>query len=255
LNGVSLGTRVFGVASLGLGIIGLVWGEFASAWQPIQAFGDVPGREALAYIAAGGLALGGLAVQFPRFVRAGAVLLALLYFAFALFWLPRVIGFPKMFGTWGGMLQEFASAIAAAIVYASHAPPDCAGCAATLRVSRYLFGICVISFGVVHFTAISATAAMAPRWIAPGAEFWAILTGVAFVLAGIAILSGILDVLAARLLSAMLVVFGLLVWLPQLFAYPQAHLVWAGNAVNLAMVGAAWIVAELLGRQQALGRG
>ena len=64
-----------------------------------------------------------------------------------------------------------------------------------------------------------------------------------------------LDLLAARLLAAMLAVFGLLVWLPALAAHPQAHLTWAGNAVNLASVGAAWIVAELLGRQHLSRKG
>ena len=248
-SGVSPGARVFGGASLALGAIGFVWGDFATAWQPVQAFGDVPGRVGLAYAAAVPLVVGGAAMQVPRTLRGGAALLALTYAIFAAFWLPRVIGFPGIFGTWAGMLQELALAAAAAIAYAGRAPADCRVCAATLRAGRYVFGVCVVSFGVAHFTAISATAMMVPKWLPPGPEFWVILTGVAFVLAGVAILSGMLDLLAARLLAAMLGVFGLLVWLPALAAHPQAHLTWAGNAVNLASVGAAWIVAELLGRQ------
>jgi len=47
--------------------------------------------------------------------------------------------------------------------------------------------------------------------VADGGNFWAILTGTAFALAGIAILSGILDVLAARLLALMLLVFSVFV--------------------------------------------
>ena len=63
-------------------------------------------------------------------------------------------------------------------------------------------------------------------------------------LAGIAILSGILDVLAARLLGLMLLVFSVLVLVPGPFAHPHDHVAWGSNAYNLAAVGAAWIFAE-----------
>jgi hypothetical protein len=44
----------------------------------------------------------------------------------------------------------------------------------------------------------------------------------------------------------MLVGFGLLVWLPALFADPHKLINWAGNAQNLAITGAAWIVPDFL---------
>jgi hypothetical protein len=44
---------------------------------------------------------------------------------------------------------------------------------------------------------------MVPKWIPPGQHFWAVATGVAFLLASAAILSGVLAVLAARLLTVM----------------------------------------------------
>jgi hypothetical protein len=60
--------------------------------------------------------------------------------------------------------------------------------------------------------------------------FWAIVTTIAFVLAAIALLSGRSALLAARLLTAMLIGFGLLVWLPAPFADPHKMINWAGNA-------------------------
>jgi hypothetical protein len=65
-----------------------------------------------------------------------------------------------------------------------------------------------------------------------------------FVLAGVAMLSGILDALAARLLALMLLIFSVLVLAPGIFAHPQNHISWGLNAYNLAAVGAAWIFAE-----------
>jgi len=38
----------------------------------------------------------------------------------------------------------------------------------------------------------------------------------------------------------------LLVWLPAPFADPHALFNWAGNVQNLAITGAAWIVADFL---------
>jgi predicted tellurium resistance membrane protein TerC len=83
-----------------------------------------------------------------------------------------------------------------------------------------------------------------------GGPFWTVLTGIGFVLAGLAIVSGVLDVLAARLLGLMLLVFSLLLLTPRIFATPHDHVAWGANAYNLTAVGATWIVAEWLAMQR-----
>ena len=85
-----------------------------------------------------------------------------------------------------------------------------------------------------------------------GGEFWTIVTGICFVLAGLAILSGIQDVLAARLLALMFLVFNVVALPPFIFAYPKDHTAWGGNAYNLAAVAAAWIVADSIATRHAL---
>src|ERR1044072_5213939 len=116
----NLGTHVYGLGAIALGLVGLAWGDFATVWQPIQALPfAVPHRLALAYVAAAGLLSAGLAIQWRRSARAGLLVLTILYFIFALLWLPRVIGFPQLFGTWGGFLEEMSLVSAAVIVYAS----------------------------------------------------------------------------------------------------------------------------------------
>ena len=61
-----LGFRIFGLGAVALGLIGLIVGDFALQWQPVPK--DLPGRMALAYLAAAALALAGAAV----FVRRSA---------------------------------------------------------------------------------------------------------------------------------------------------------------------------------------
>jgi uncharacterized membrane protein YphA (DoxX/SURF4 family) len=246
----NLGSRVYGLGAVALGLVGLVWGDFATVWQPVQA--DVPHREALAYVAAACLLSAGVAIQRRRSAPAGLLVLAILYCIFALLWLPRVVGYPQIFGTWGGFLEEMALVAAASVVYASLLPRGSADSVRTYQIGRLSFGVCVLSFGLGHFFAIPETAAMVPGWIPPGRQFWAVATGVAHLLAGVAILSGVLDVLGSRLLTLMLAAFGALVWAPALFAQPREHMAWAGNAINLALIGAAWAVADSIAsrRQQ-----
>jgi len=66
-----IGRYVYAVGGIALGSINSVWGDFATVWEPIQAFGDrVPGRHPLAYAAAACLVLGGLAMLWSRTSRA-----------------------------------------------------------------------------------------------------------------------------------------------------------------------------------------
>jgi hypothetical protein len=45
------------------------------------------------------------------------------------------------------------------------------------------------------------------------------------------------------LLTAMFVVFGILVHAPTIFIDPHTHLNWAENAINFALIGSAWAIA------------
>jgi uncharacterized membrane protein len=114
------------------------------------------------------------------------------------------------------------------------------------RLLRWTFGLCSIDFGLAHLTAVWTVVPMIPKWLPFGGAFWAVLTGIGFVMAGVAIIAGVLDVLAAWLLGLMLLVFSALALAPLVFALPHAHWTWGANAYNLTAVGAAWIVAEWL---------
>jgi uncharacterized membrane protein YphA (DoxX/SURF4 family) len=101
-----------------------------------------------------------------------------------------------------------------------------------------------VVFALAHFMALKETAGMVPKWIPPGQRFWGIATGVAHLLAGLSIMTGVLADIASRLFTAMLIAFGILVWVPLLFTPADAHMVWGGNAINLALAGAAWIISD-----------
>ena len=54
--------------------------------------------------------------------------------------------------------------------------------------------------------------------------------------------------LAAILLTAMYASFSLLVHAPMLLADPSSHMNWSESALNLALTGVAWVVADSLAR-------
>jgi uncharacterized membrane protein YphA (DoxX/SURF4 family) len=177
---------------------------------------------------------------------------------FAVFWLPRFytaphfLGFriPVYVGVLAGAGTQLIVVAAGALVYASLATCS-SSWPRTILIARWIFGLCSIDFGLGHLTGVKADAVYVPNWMPLGGEFWTIVTGICFVLAGLAILSGIQDVLAARLLALMFLVFNAVALPPFIFADPKKHAAWGGNAYNLAAVGAAWILADsIAGRQE-----
>jgi uncharacterized membrane protein YphA (DoxX/SURF4 family) len=246
---IYLGRHVYGLAAIGFGVIALIWHDFGGPWQQIQALGNVPHRDAFVYLVAVVELLGGLAIQWPKTAQAGASALGVIFLAFALLWVPRIAAEPLVYDRWGNFFEQFSIASGALIVYASFSGSS-ERAARLARVGYIFFGVCVVSFTLEQLFYLSGTAEFVPKWIPPGQMFWAITTTIALALAAIALLSGRSALLASRLLTAMLIGFGLLVWLPQPFADPRKLMDWAGNAQNSAITGAAWIVADFLGQNR-----
>ena len=181
------------------GILDLIWGEFEAAHQPIQALGDhIPGRAVLAYIAAIWLIAGGAAILSRRACPGGRI------------------------GA-GGDLSHLCRFLVAAILYGSpflgfqnarcHWPVSrsrptvdpgrgggnrpCLACKSDFRSASPQFEspppgsldlrtlLRRLRFGASD--RCSAGIGYGPQMDALGGNVWAILTGIAFVAAGIAI--------------------------------------------------------------------
>ena len=111
------------------------------------------------------------------------------------------------------------------------------------RLARLGLGVCAISFTLSQIIYLRFTAELVPRWIPPNQMFWAILTTIAFALAALAILINRQARPAVRLMTLMLLLFGVLVWVPRLITHPEAHLNWSELALTFLIAGAAWMVA------------
>ena len=252
----NLGRHVLGLAAILFGIFTLWWRDF-NTWQQIRPLGNVPHREVLACAVGAVELLGGLAIQWPKTARAGALALGGIFLFFALMWILAGLADPLSWDPWGSFFEQFSAVTGALIVYASFDRRDPLRAARITRFAYFSFSVCVFSF---FFGVLPATckcdilkSSGIPGWLPPGKAFWAVTVILAFPLASIALLSGRFALLAARLLTAMIVLIGLLYWLPAPFAkrYSDQHTNWAGNAENLVIGAAAWIVADLLSRKEA----
>jgi uncharacterized membrane protein YphA (DoxX/SURF4 family) len=241
----SLGYRVYGLAALALGVVGLVWGDFALVWQPVAA--GIPGRTALAYATGAILAAAGAALNVRRTAAYGAATLTALYaLGVVLLHVPLVVAHPLNVSPYAGVAEQLALVAGGLIAFASLADIDTVTAARLTRIGWIAFGLCCLMFGAVHFKYEADTAAMVPKYLPLDQVFWARATGAAHIAAALAILSGVRARLAAILLTAMFATFAILVHAPLLLAHPESHVAWVMNAINLALTGAAWIVADSL---------
>ncbi len=192
-----------------------------------------------------GKIFGGAAIQFRRTAKTGAVLLGAVYLAFALLCVSQIVAAPRIYNSWGNFFEQFSLVAGAALIYARWSS---AWSRETLnRIGRILLGICTVSFTLEQAFYLGATASLVPKWIPPTQMFWAVTTTVLFALAAVALLANRMALLATRLLTMMLVLFGLLVWVPLLLSDPHSHTNWSETVETFAIAGVAWILADLLG--------
>jgi hypothetical protein len=232
----SLGRHVFGVAALVFGLITLAWHDNNGARH----------LRYITYAAAAALILGGAAIQFRRTAKTGAAVLGVANLGFVLLCVPGIIAAPQIYNSWGNFFEQFSLLSGAAILYShlsSAWPPE-----ALNRIGRILLGICAASFALEQAFYLNATAGLVPKWIPPTQMFWAVATTVLLALAAVALFANRMALLASRLLTLMIVGFGILVWVPLVLSNPHNHANWSEIAETFEIAGAIWILADLLAK-------
>ena len=228
---------MFGAAAFALGLITLAWREY-NGWHLAPY---------VVYPAAAAEIIGGAAIQFRRTAKMGAAVLGAVYLVFALRCVPQIFAQPQIYNSWGNFFEQFSLVAGAAIVYAGLSSSLPWSRETLNRICRILVGICVASFTLEQAFYLGPTATFVPKWLPPTQMFWAITTTVLFALAAVAVLTNRMALLATRLLTIMLVIFGLLVWIPLLLSDPHSHTNWSETALTFAIAGTTWILADLLG--------
>lgn len=243
----SAGHAVFAALMIGLGIQGLITGDFTTVWQPVPK--SVPAREALVYLCA----LLSLASGIGLLLRRTAGPAARVLLGFLVLWLLvwRVRGLvlaPLLEGSWS--FADTAVMAAGAWVlfawFATDSDERRLGFATGdtgMRVARVLYGLGLIPFGYAHFANVKGTAGLVPGWL-PWHVAWAYFTGSTFIAAGVAIVVDVFAPLAAALSAWQMGLFGLLVWAPIISAGSANAFQRLEFATTLALTAAGWVVAD-----------
>jgi uncharacterized membrane protein YphA (DoxX/SURF4 family) len=221
-----------------LGLVGLYFGNFALQWQPVPA--TLPMRTPLAYASAALLLLTGLLVLTGRATRITVALLAGFYalWVFALH-APLVAAQPQAVYLWLGVAEISALMAGGVVLFATTGGGP--GRTAMLVLSRVVFGLSAMAFGLAHYVYVKETAAFIPAYF-PEKIWLAYGTGVCHALAGIAILAGVKHRLAATLLALMMASFVVLVHAFRIYATPTVHSEWVSLGIATALTGSALLM-------------
>jgi len=252
---VGLGHGLFAIAGGGLAILSLTYRDFAPIWQPLPAW--IPWRETWVYGSGLLILAASVGLCFSRTALPSALTIGAYLAVWAVTRAVPVVFKPLSVGSWYGFCEALAPLLGAWILYAMLRRPSRGSQTPSIaseravRVAQVLFGFACVAYGLAHFAYADFTASMVPVWL-PGHLGFAYFTGVGHLAAGIGIMAGILPRLAATLEAIMMSLFGLLVWVPSLFARPPPEWAtppknqWSELVLTLLLAASAWIVATSL---------
>jgi uncharacterized membrane protein YphA (DoxX/SURF4 family) len=246
----NVGRQVFGAGAVFLGVIGIVSRDFALVWQPVPQ--GLPARTIFAVITGVLFIAGGILLCSRRWAALGGAILAVLWgLCVLLLHVPDVLARPAVVNAYAGVAEQLSLLCGAVLVYAAWAPLGEPRRQGLIRCAVIADALCLIMFGVVHFYYGEGTAEYVPAWLPPGQLFWAYATGAGHIAAGISLILGVWNRLAMKLLVLMFISFTVLIHIPLLLADAHSHMSWVMNAMNLCLIGAAWVVLDQMAQTQA----
>jgi len=238
---------LFAIGMIGLGILALVYGDFAMVWQPVAAW--VPGRTALAYSSGLIMLFGGAGLLF----KVTETLSVRILFPYLIIWLllkvPALVVAPQIEAVWLGfgelavLLAGGWTLFAVLAGLQERSPFAFASGENGIRLARILFAVSLIPIGLSHLIYVKETASLVPAWL-PFRVGWAYLTGVGQIACGIGVLFSIYPRIAASVEAGMISLFAILVWGPAILAAPKTRLPWTAFFISWAIAAGAWVVAN-----------
>jgi uncharacterized membrane protein len=244
----SMGHAVFAAVLIGLGILGLLQPDLATFARQVPKW--MPAREALDYLCSCICLASGIGLFGRRSaVYAARLLLAYFLLCMLLFNMRIIVLHPLLevaYQNWGQAGVMVAAAWVLYVWFATDRDRQYLGFATGergLRIARVFYGLSLIGFGFSHFAYLDNTTTLVPAWL-PGPVFWAYSTGVAYLAAGVGVLTGVLARLAVSLSALQMGLFLPVVWLPVLMAGNVTAFRWGEIIGTVALTAGAWAVAD-----------
>jgi uncharacterized membrane protein len=155
-------------------------------------------------------------------------------------WIP---GFP-----WGVWLPYLTGALVLAIglITARNEFLQKQGLDKIVVLGPVFFAVPLAVFGTEHFTAATILAGMVPAWL-PGHMFWALFVGACLIAAALSIAARKYAWLASALAGVMILLFVLLIHIPNLVGNPHTRIFWVLCFREPAFAGGAFALAATQG--------
>ena len=246
----------FALGLIGLGILALIYGDFALVWQPVPL--SLPGRTAVAYLC--GALMVSCGIGF--FFRIASTWSARIVFPYLFLWLllkvPALLVAPKLEAVWlnFGEIAVFFAAGWMLFVAFGKTPSSFLTGPAAVWAATALFGVSLIPIGLSHIFYTGQTVELIPVWM-PFRQALAYVTGAGQILCGLAVLSGFIPRVpagvprvAALIEAAMASLFAALVWAPVLASPPTRRLPWTAFFITWFFAASAWVVSHNLRGQR-----
>jgi hypothetical protein len=237
-----VGRYVYGLAAVAFGVITLGWHE-------VDLIANIPNQAALIFVFGIIEIIGGLAIQWKRTMKPGAIIIAAVFFVYAVYLIPPIVKTPLAYSNWGNFFEVFSISLGGIFVWASGSRRNPGRAVKIGNVAYWTFGLCVISYSLYQFFYLPYTAGLVPKWIPPGQMFWAVTTSILFALAAVAILLRRSALLASRLLVIMFIGFSVLIWIPACVNGLHNLVNWVSITETLAVAGSVWILADFISRR------
>ena len=247
---------LFAIGLAGLGILALIYRDFALDWQPVPSW--VFARPVLA--CASGVLM--LACAAGLLFHSTATLASRILFPYLVLWMllkvPLLFIAPGMEAVWLGFGEIVMLASGGWILWAVSEEPSPASILRPITgnhgVQRAMvaFGLAILPVGLSHLAYVPETVGLVPAWL-PARPVWAYLTGTGQIAGGLGILFAVFPRFAAWCEAGMVSLFTLLVWLPFVVAKPTDRGSWTGFFISWILAASAWIVAQQVGAAKSDG--
>lgn len=232
---------LFAIPWLIFGIQHYMYADFVATLVP--AF--VPLKLFWAYFTGTAMIAAGISFIFNRAGFLAAMLLSVMLWLFVLMiHVPMLTSTPFAAGILGRPLQDVALAAACLLLAGTFIPLGASSpvVALIIKISRYIFALMLIAFGVLQFFNLDFETARIPSFL-PLRIFWVYLMGAAMIITGICVIINRKARLSAIALGCFLLIINLLNHGYLLANDLHNPILWTGAMLDVAITASVFILA------------
>jgi hypothetical protein len=230
------GRPIFALTVVFLGAENAIVARAAQPYLPVLPF--VPGYPLLGYLMGAVLIALGLGILTRyRGTQAALALAILMALCVLLLQTPLVVHKPLDVGIRTTFFETLSfCAVALALT----------GTPLLIDLGRWLFAVSSIVFGIDHFLVLDFIASLVPSWI-PLPMFWAYLTGIVFIVAGVTFATKYMGRWGGLMLATMFGLWFLLLHAPRVASPDKIHNPdeWSSAFIALAICGGSLVMARV----------